>query len=223
MIRVWHDTVRLLQPLQPMHCVTVVVVRRLCLQPPCLLTSVPQLPSSYQTCKTRSVWIPPSPSPTTVAAAVSRKFLQSPRRRRRPYHSRRSPRRRRRPYHSRRSPRRRCHPYHSCRSPPHLHRPCHSRRSPRRRRRPYHSCRSPPHLHRLYPAVRSPPHRRCRTSTRGQRTEHVSPTSGAASSNAATCTASRTETRYIEWTVSSWPCMRFDAAPREPKELRASR
>ena len=193
----WHDTVRLLQPLQPMHCVTVVVVRRLCLQPPCLLTSVPQLPSSYQTCKTRSVWIPPSPSPTTVAAAVSRKFLQSPRRRRRPYHSRRSPRRRRRPYHSRRSPRRRCHPY--------------------------HSCRSPPHLHRLYPAVRSPPHRRCRTSTRGQRTEHVSPTSGAASSNAATCTASRTETRYIEWTVSSWPCMRFDAAPREPKELRASR
>ena len=184
MIRVWHDTVRLLQPLQPMHCVTVVVVRRLCLQPPCLLTSVPQLPSSYQTCKTRSVWIPPSPSPTTVAAAVSRKFLQSPRRRRRPYHS---------------------------------------RRSPRRRRRPYHSCRSPPHLHRLYPAVRSPPHRRCRTSTRGQRTEHVSPTSGAASSNAATCTASRTETRYIEWTVSSWPCMRFDAAPREPKELRASR
>ena len=197
MIRVWHDTVRLLQPLQPMHCVTVVVVRRLCLQPPCLLTSVPQLPSSYQTCKTRSVWIPPSPSPTTVAAAVSRKFLQSPRRRRRPYHSRRSPRRRRRPYHSRRSPRRRCHPY--------------------------HSCRSPPHLHRLYPAVRSPPHRRCRTSTRGQRTEHVSPTSGAASSNAATCTASRTETRYIEWTVSSWPCMRFDAAPREPKELRASR
>ena len=197
MIRVWHDTVRLLQPLQPMHCVTVVVVRRLCLQPPCLLTSVPQLPSSYQTCKTRSVWIPPSPSPTTVAAAVSRKFLQSPRRRRRPYHSRRSPRRRRRPYHSRRSPRRRCHPY--------------------------HSCRSPPHLHRLYPAVRSPPHRRCRTSTRGQRTEHVSPTSGAASSNAATCIASRTETRYIEWTVSSWPCMRFDAAPREPKELRASR
>ena len=193
----WHDTVRLLQPLQPMHCVTVVVVRRLCLQPPCLLTSVPQLPSSYQTCKTRSVWIPPSPSPTTVAAAVSRKFLQSPRRRRRPYHSRRSPRRRRRPYHSRRSPRRRCHPY--------------------------HSCRSPPHLHRLYPAVRSPPHRRCRTSTRGQRTEHVSPTSGAASSNAATCIASRTETRYIEWTVSSWPCMRFDAAPREPKELRASR